>query len=359
MNCAAIEETPMDDVIDEFYLMDHPDSTEEIPTLDIGDYLAGKPGARECTGRELRHISETIGFFYLAGHGVPQELVDLTFEETKRFHALPLEKKDAIPRAYNAGYLRAGGVVSRNANIVKGTQPNLVSGINRDRPASDPDVIARKPFRLMNNWPQEEDLPDFRKNVLDYYHRIEKLGKNLMPLWAAALDLPADYFEAAFREPHMSLRLAYYPPQKTIGNRQYGIAPHTDNCLMTLLAQTAVPGLAVRMPSGHWRIADIIPGTFLVNTGNLMVRWTNDRFLSTKHRVINTADVDRYSIPLFFGPQPDTLIECLPTCVGPGNPARYAPVTYEDMMLWYFSGTGSNPMIPIAGPNGAAQSLGA
>jgi len=323
--------------------------------------MAGKPGERERIVKELRHISETIGFFYLAGHGVPQELVDRTFEETKRFHALPLEKKDAIPRAYNAGYLRAGGQVSKNANIVKGTQANLVSGfiINRDRPASHPDVIAEKPFRLMNHWPKEEDLPGFRRNVLDYYYRIEKLGKDLMPLWAAALDLPADYFEAAFREPHMSLRLAYYPPQKTIGNRQYGIAPHTDNCLMTLLAQTTVPGLAVRMPSGHWRIADIIAGTFLVNTGNLMVRWTNDRFLSTKHRVINISDVDRYSIPLFFGPHPDTRIECLPTCVGPGSPARYAPMTYEDMMLWYFNGTGSNPMTPIAGPNAAAQRLDA
>jgi isopenicillin N synthase-like dioxygenase len=351
----------MDDVVDEFYLMDHPDSSEEIPTLDISDYVAGKPGARERIGRELRRISETIGFFYLAGHGVPQELIDRTFAETKRFHALPMEKKAAIPRAYNAGYLHAGGEVSKNAYIVKGTQPNLVAGfiINRDRADDDPDVIAQKPFRLLNNWPQEEDLPGFRQNVLAYYHRIEKLGQDLMPLWAAALDLPADYFDAAFREPHMSLRLAHYPPQKTVGNRQYGIAPHTDNCLMTLLAQTTVPGLAVRMPSGHWRVAEIIPGTFLVNTGNLMVRWTNDRFLSTKHRVINIADVDRYSIPLFFGPHPDTLIECLPSCVGPGNPARYAPMTYEAMMLWYFNSTGSNPMMPIAGPNAGTPSVGA
>jgi isopenicillin N synthase-like dioxygenase len=344
---------------DDSYLMDHPDSIEEIPTLDIADYIAGKPGALEQVGQELRKISETIGFFYLSGHGVSQSLIDQTFSEVKFFHDLPLGTKEAIPRVYNTGYLRAGDQSSKNANIISGTQPNLVAGfiINRDRGPNDPDVVAEKPFRLMNNWPNEEELPGFRERVLKYYSRIEKLGKDMMPLWAAALDLPADFFDKAFQEPHMSLRLAHYPPQKSVGNRQYGIAPHTDNCLMTLLAQTTVPGIAVRMPSGHWRVADIIPGTFLVNTGNLMVRWTNDRFLSTKHRVINTAEVDRYSIPLFFGPHPDTLIECLPSCVGPGDPARYAPMTYENTMLWYFNGSGSSPMVAIAGPNAVLEEI--
>jgi isopenicillin N synthase-like dioxygenase len=334
--------------IDESYLMDHPDSTEDIPTLDIGAYLAGEPGTRERLGRELRHISETVGFFYLAGHDVPQTLIGETFAQTRRFHALADEVKEKIPRTYNAGYLRMGGVVSKNSKILDGTRPDMVASfiINRDRTPDDPAVIAGKPFRGLNHWP--EDLPGYRESIVRYFNRIEKLGQKLMPLWAAALDLPENYFEPMFREPHMSLRLSHYPPQREIGNRQYGISPHTDNCLMTLLAQTEVPGLAVRMPSGHWRIADIIPGTFLVNTGNLMVRWTNDRFLSTKHRVINTADVDRYSIPLFFGPHPDTVIECLPSCTGPGNPPNYESITYENLMLWYFEGHGKNAMAKAA-----------
>jgi isopenicillin N synthase-like dioxygenase len=106
--------------------------------------------------------------------------------------------------------------------------------------------------------------------------------------------------------------------------------------MMTFLAQANTPGLAMRMPSGHWRLVDIIPETLLVNTGNVLVRWTNDQFLSTKHRVINTNTVDRYSIPVFFGPNADAIIEVVPTCQGPSNPPRYEPITYRASRKWYY-----------------------
>ena len=105
---------------------------------------------------------------------------------------------------------------------------------------------------------------------------------------------------------------------------------------MTFLAQQGVRGLAVRMPSGHWREVDIVPGTLVVNTGNLLVRWTNDGYLSTKHRVINNYGVERYSIPVFFGPSGDAVIEVLPTCQGPQRPALYEPITYAKLREWYY-----------------------
>jgi isopenicillin N synthase-like dioxygenase len=179
-------------------------------------------------------------------------------------------------------------------------------------------------------------LPGFKETLLDYQGRIERLGRQFLPLWATSLDLPLDYFDPFFATPHLTMSLLYYPPQQEIGSRQYGIAPHTDNALMTFLAQKDVPGLAVRMPSGHWRAVDVAPGTLLVNTGNLMVRWTNDEYLSTKHRVINTNDVERYSIPVFFGPSADALIEVLPTCRGPGRPPLYEPVSYLQLREWYY-----------------------
>jgi isopenicillin N synthase-like dioxygenase len=151
------------------------------------------------------------------------------------------------------------------------------------------------------------------------------------------LGLPPDHLDRFFETPHLTMSLLHYPPQQEIGNRQYGIAPHTDNALMTFLAQADVPGLAVRMPSGHWREVDIVPGTLLVNTGNLMVQWTNGEYLSTKHRVINGNTVDRYSIPVFFGPSGDARIEVLPTCQGPGRPPRYEPITYRELRDWYYS----------------------
>jgi isopenicillin N synthase-like dioxygenase len=327
---------PPADAVDPVQLMDYPDSVEEIPILDIAPYLAGEKGGREAVARQLREITETVGFFYLKGHSVPQDLVDRVFAESRRFHALPAEVKAKTPYivtdSFRAGYQPSGAERSKTSNvdIVSDAKPNLLSkfSITRELPPDHPR------FKVMNVWP--DDLPGFRETVLEYHARIEMLGRQFLPLWATSLDLPTDFFEKYFEEPHLTLSLLHYPPQKQIGNRQYGIAPHTDNSFMTFLAQSNVPGLAVRMPSGHWRIVESIPGTFLVNTGNVMVRWTNDRYLSTKHRVINTAEVDRYSIPVFFGPSGDALIECIPTCHGPERPIRHEPISYRDLRNWYY-----------------------
>jgi len=315
----------------EIYLMDHPDSTEEIPVLDMSAYLAGAPGAAERLAEELRHVTETIGFFYLAGHGIPEELIAKTFEQSRRFHALPEETKGKIPYvahdSFLSGYQPCGTPRKKKSavNIIADAKPNLLSKFS---------VNKEPEGKTVNIWP--DDLPGFREAVSDYHARIETLGRQLLPLWAISLGLPNDWFERFFATPHLTLSLLHYPPQAEIGNRQYGIAPHTDNSFMTLLAQSNVGGLAVRMPSGHWRLVEKKPGTLLINTGNLMVRWTNGRYLSTKHRVINTANVDRYSLPVFFGPSPDALIECAPTCCGPDNPAKYEPITYRNLRQWYY-----------------------
>jgi isopenicillin N synthase-like dioxygenase len=327
----AAQMVQMTDDERQIYLMDHPDSTEDIPVLDMGRYLAGAPGAAKRLAEELRQVTETIGFFYLTGHGIPEELIAATFEQSRRFHALAQEIKAKIPYlsrdTFLSGYQPCGTPRAKKAavNIISNAKPNLLSkfSVNRE-PGGKP----------VNMWP--ENLPGFREIVSDYHARIEALARQFLPLWALSLDLPTDWFDRFFLTPHLTLSLLHYPPQTEIGNRQYGIAPHTDNSFMTFLAQSNVGGLAVRMPSGHWKLVHKIPGTFLVNTGNLMVRWTNDRYLSTKHRVINTATVERYSMPVFFGPSPDAVIECVPTCRGPNNPPKYEPITYRNLRQWYY-----------------------
>lgn len=317
---------------EEIRLMDYPDSQEEIPTVDLSPYLKGEPGGRERVAAQLKKVTETIGFFYLKGHGIPEGLIEDVFAQSRRFHTLPPEVKSKVPYknvdSHKTGYQSGGEERSNraNVNIVKDAKTNLYSKFTIIR-ETDPKVEA-------NVWP--ENLPGFKEVVLKYQAAVENLGKQFLPLWATALKLPLDYFDKFFEVPHVNLSLLHYPPQKKIGDRQYGIAPHTDNSMMTFLAQANVSGLAVRMPSGHWRLVDVIPGTLLVNTGNSLVRWTNDQFLSTKHRVINTNEVDRYSIPVFFGPNADTVIEVLPTCRGPGNPPKYEPITYRDMRKWYY-----------------------
>jgi len=323
-------------------LMDHPDSAEEIPTLDMTPYLSGKSGGRESVAAQLRTISRTVGFFYLKGHGIPQDLIDRVFEESRRFHSLPSGAKSAIPY-FDTGSFKSGyqpcfkdDYQRTNINIIANAKPNLVAkfSINREGGSGGLSMSDQERGARVNVWP--ENLPGFKETLLAYHAGIEKLGRQFLPLWATSLKLPLDYFDKFFATPHLTMSLLYYPPQKQIGDRQYGIAPHTDNALMTFLAQKDIPGLAVRMPSGRWRTVEIVPGALLVNTGNLIVRWTNDEYLSTKHRVINTNEVDRYSIPVFFGPSGDALIEVLPTCQSAERPALYEPITYLKLREWYY-----------------------
>jgi isopenicillin N synthase-like dioxygenase len=321
------------------YLMDYPDSTEEVPTLDLGPYLSNEPGGREKVAAHLREISTAIGFFYLTNHGIPLEVFDRTFAESRRFHSLPAVEKGKLPwfttDTFKSGY--HPGEEERktaNVNIIRDAKPNLHAKFSVNREGGSAGLSAPPPEKSPNVWP--DNLPGFREAVMDYHGRIETLARQFLPLWATTLNLPLDYFDKYFVTPHLTMSLLYYPPQIQVGNRQYGIAPHTDNSLMTFLATGEVSGLAVRMPSGHWRMVDPIRGALVVNTGNVMVRWTNGEFLSTKHRVINTNNVDRYSIPVFFGPSGDALIECLSTCQGPGRPPLYEPITYQDLRRWYY-----------------------
>ena len=187
----------------------------------------------------------------------------------------------------------------------------------------------------VNIWP--ENLPGFKETLADYHARIEKLGRQFLPLWATSLKLPLDYFDKYFATPHLTMSLLYYPPQKEIGEppirHRAAYRQRADDFPCPEGHSRARGAHAVR-PLARGRAP--CPGTLLVNTGNLMVRWTNDEYLSTKHRVINTNTVDRYSIPVFFGPSGDAMIEVLPTCQGAERPALYEPMTYLQLREWYY-----------------------
>ena len=118
---------------------------------------------------------------------------------------------------------------------------------------------------------------------------------------------------------------------------QFGAAPHSDFGFMTILAQDEVGGLQVRTRAGEWIDVPNLPGVFIVNVGDMLMRWTNDRFISTVHRVVNAKGRDRYSIPFFFDPDFDTEVRCIPSCQGPGNPPRYEPAVYGDLVKAFYS----------------------
>ena len=307
-----------------------------IPMLDVARYLAGEPGELERLGAQLRHAFENVGFYYLRGHDIPENLIAAMFDQARRFHAQPLETKLHVRiNEHNIGYMPIGGSLARTSKVNNNTKPSVNEAVffRRERTPDDPDVIAGTKLRGLNQWPA--GLPGFREIVLAYMTAMERLCQRLVPIYAVALDLPPDYFDAMFARGNMIQRLSHYPPKASYDENEFSIAPHTDSGFMTLLAPSNVPGLAIRLPDGTWFDAPSIPGCFTVNGGDILKRWTNDRFLSTPHRALNVSGLDRYAIPFFFDTHPDTLLECLPTCRSADNPPKYEPVTYHDYAVWY------------------------
>jgi isopenicillin N synthase-like dioxygenase len=311
---------------------------ETIPVIDVEDYLAGSPGALEATAAKVREALTTVGFFVLTGHDVPRKMIDRTFAEAARLHGLPMRTKLALKmNEHNNGYMAMGRYAVWTSDVNQNDKPDLNEAffVKRERPPDDPLRLSGRRFVGPNLWPDEADLPGFRAHVLDYVQVMDDLGRRFLPAVAVALDLTPSWFDAAFTDSQFSFRLSHYPPVAAEEN-QFGIAPHTDSNFMTFLAQTEVPGLQVRMPSGDWLDVPYIPSSFAVNSGDIMKRWTNGRFKSTPHRALPPVGRQRYAIPFFLGPRFDQRIECLPTCTGPGNPPRWPPITYAEWQAWWY-----------------------
>jgi isopenicillin N synthase-like dioxygenase len=302
--------------------------TRAIPVIDFGPAFRGEPGGLEAVAREVRRASQEIGFFYLAGHGVPAAVVDAAFAASREFHALP----DAVKRALainenNIGYLAPNESIQGASTVHKATRPNFNESffISHDREPEHPAIVGGETLRGRNQWP--EGHAEMRAAMVAYFKTLEAVGEKMLPVLARALDLPADWFAPFFAgEAHINLRFLHYPPQAVEDDEQFGQGPHTDNSFITILARTEVPGLAVRLPR-----------TFLVNLGNMMKRWSNDRFLSTPHGVLNDSGTDRYSIAFFYSPNVDSVIECVPSCTNANDPPRYAPAVYRDLVLAFYN----------------------
>ena len=307
-----------------------------IPVIDLGPYLAGEPGALDRAAQELRFALTRIGFYYIVNHGVPMDLVRRTYAEVARFHALPLDRKMQVRiDRHNVGYLPMKGDTLRTSVVQTVTKPNLNEAlfIARDMPPDHPEVVAGRRFRSANQWPA--DLPGFRETVMAYCDTMEKLVQKLVRLYARALDLPANYFDRPFHDMQYKLRATHYPPQEVVADGEFGIAPHTDTSFLTVLAPNEVAGLSIRLPDGEWVDAPAIPEAFVVNGGQMLVRWTNDQFLATPHRAINRTGGARYALAFFCDSNIDWPIAAVPTTVGPDRPPKYPTTWYTDYMALY------------------------
>jgi isopenicillin N synthase-like dioxygenase len=309
---------------------------EIIPIIDLGPYLAGAPQAMERTAEQLRVALSEIGFYFIVNHGIPQPQIREAFRQAEQFHALPLPRKMEIRiDRHNVGYLPMRGDTLRTSTVQAVTKANLNEAlfVARDLPADHPDVLADRRFRGTNRWPA--DLPGFRESIVAYCVAMERLVRKIVPLYARALDLPAAYFDAPFRDCQYKLRMTHYPPQDEPADDEFGIAPHTDTSFLTLLAPNEVPGLSIRTQAGTWIDAPAVPDAYVVNGGQMLQRWTNDAFLATPHRAINRSGGERYALAFFCDSNIDWPVAAVPTTVGPDRPPKYPTTYYTDYMVHY------------------------
>jgi isopenicillin N synthase-like dioxygenase len=174
-----------------------------------------------------------------------------------------------------------------------------------------------------NAWP---DMPGFKEAVAEYYAELLRLARQMIRLFAEVLKLPPDFFDHLVSTPGAMGRLIHYPPQKASDADALGIGAHTDIECFTILCQGDVPALQILNTDGEWIQAPPVPGTFVVNIGDLLARWTNDRFVSTVHRVWNITGRERYSIPFFFGVNYDATVKTLDSCLAEGEQSKYEPI---------------------------------
>src|SRR5262249_10494660 len=220
-----------------------------------------------------------------------QKLIETAYAEAARFHAQPIEHKLALRvDEHNIGYMPIARTPPPNA-AAQGKQPsqNEAYFLRRERTADDPDVRSNRRFHALNKWPKEGDLPGFRANMLGYMSALEALCRELVRLYALALDLPADYLASFFADPHIILRMSRYPVIDGSDHTIASLVPHTDSGFMTLLPPNKVQGLSILLPGGRWMEAPGVDDAFVVNGGDILHRWTNERFLSTPHRVRNVS----------------------------------------------------------------------
>ena len=308
-----------------------------IPLIDLGGCLDADAPAARASADQLFDALASTGFAYIGGHNVEPAVRAAAFDASREFHAASdAQKRSLAINAFHRGYMGMAASTIVTSSVAKVTRPNLSESLMlmHELAADDADVLAGKPLQGPNQWP--DFVPDFRPRIDRYIAQVDLLARHVVHLIAMGLGLPARALDAHFEKPTTFLRLLHYPPQppdEADAAGSIGSAPHTDYGIITLLAQDDSGGLQVRPRGGDWIDAPPIADTFVLNVADMLARWSNDRLVSTPHRVINRSGGDRHSLPYFFDANMDSMIECLPSCTDAEHPPRYAPVRYGDYLM--------------------------
>lgn len=306
-----------------------------LPIVDISSFLDGNPEDKNIVVKEFADAFESVGFAVITGHGIAESLTGGLYDAATGFFAQSLDTKMAYSppeAAKSRGYLPMG--MESVAKTLKGETP--------------PDLCEALVFGAPHHEGEEGHSPNYYPDtpgelsglVKEYTAEIIKLNAALMRLSALALDLPEDYFAPMYADPSLTLRFVNYPDQDKAplpGQLRYG--EHHDYGAITILRQDAAPGgLEVMGLDGVWHEATVVPDSFVINVGDLLSRWTNDRWRSTLHRVSNpehtsSGSTRRLSMVAFTGPAGDTMVSALPSCVSDDVPEKYTPVSAGEYIM--------------------------
>lgn len=288
-----------------------------FPVVDVDGLAGGDPAVLARIARDIGAAARDVGFFAIVGHGVAPALRAAVFAAADAFFALPPATKAALA-IERVGDNR--GWVGLNVEALDPStrpDPKEAFNIGFDPPGG--------PSR--NVWP---DLPGFRETMQAWFAAVFRLGLDLHRAVAIDLGAPADVFADAFDAPMATLRLLHYPPAAATGATGLGAGAHTDYGNLTLLVTDDAGGLEVRRRDGTWIGAPVVADAFVVNIGDCLMRWSNDVYVSTPHRVVAPRERTRRSIAFFLDPSPDVIVSALPGCLAAGEEPRHPPITARE-----------------------------
>ncbi|KAM3091769.1 isopenicillin N synthase family dioxygenase [Phormidesmis sp. 146-12] len=299
----------------------------EIPVIDFAPFVKGDRAGQQTVAQEIYRACHTIGFIYLKNHGVDPTLLEKTFAQSQQFFSLPLATKQQL--AWNDEVSNRGYIAMQREQLNPDRPGDAKEALNMGRE----DRISANPALTQNRWLAED--VSFRETMLDFFEACTETADRVFRAFALALNLPESFISDRHVNQESVLRLLHYPPMQALEPGQIRAGEHSDYGSVTLLFQDQMGGLEVQTADGDWISAPCIPDTLLVNTGDLMERWSNDVFRSTKHRVMPTCDraSHRYSIAFFCQPDYEVEIACLPSCQSLDNPPRHAPVLSGEYLL--------------------------
>ena len=293
-----------------------------VPVIDIGPFIRGEPQAADVV-RAIEFACRATGFFLVIGHGVPERIVTDLSERAREFFDMPADWKQAQGR----GTAVLGGVA-----FAPLAQEALAATLGVATPGDYKESLNFGQRLPGDAWPERP--PGLEQVFRDYFAAMETLARHLRAAFCAAIGLAPDYFEPSFRSHLSALRVINYPEQRAPPlPDQLRAGAHTDYGFMTILrSQASLGGLQVQARGGAWLDAPSVEDAFVVNIGDAFMRWTNNEWVSTPHRVVNPPGPGhrRQSIPFFLNPDRDTLIECLAPFRTEASPAKYAPITFGD-----------------------------